>query len=116
MRTPMCAASTVTEAGAPLLLQMDRPLEVPLLVRSVEAMTWPVLSLTNSALTFFGPTSGTPIGRAPDSIVFWRIDTRACALMNGTTCRALRNQGRSVSVSLTSIIRDVHGSAVSTVG
>src|ERR687888_313031 len=114
MTTPTFTSpvSILTGNGADALSHTTRPLLEPTLVNGVEPSTAPVSSLTNHARALFGFTSGTAIGKAPAALSFWKIDTRACALMYGTLVpRApssvgigLKKNGRSVSVILTSTI------------
>ena len=60
----------------------------------------------------FGSTSGTATGSAPSARLSCWTMTRAWALIAGTIRRVLKNQGRSDSVSLTSIIWPSTGAAV----
>ena len=67
-------------------------------------------SLTKIALTRLGAGSGTAIGSIPDSWLAWKISTRACALIRGMNPTPIGPR-RPVSVALTSIILDTHGSS-----
>src|SRR5919108_6140133 len=59
-------------------------------------------SRTNSAAAARGWTSSTASGSAPPSVLSSKTDTRACALIDGTTPRKKESHGRLFSVALTS--------------
>lgn len=67
-------------------------------------------SLTKYALAATGAESDTANASASRAPVCWRIETRACALINGTDVKARKYHGRLVSVTLTSTICAEHGS------
>src|SRR5919108_5192146 len=104
-----------TGSGEAELSHTPKPFTTPgRRVRLREPSTSPVFSLMNVTRADLGLTSGTATGRAPLTESNFMIDTRACALMNGT-CATLKNQGKSVSVSFTSTMAAVHGGASTTV-
>ncbi len=107
------ALPKVTGSGAAALSQTPSPLLVPAFVRAVVPRIAPESSSTNHARADCGLASGTPTGSAPAELSICRIEIRACALMYGTRpsipASGLKYQGRSVSVSFTSIIPALQG-------
>jgi hypothetical protein len=108
IRTPMRDELTGTATGAAALSQTASPLEVPTLVRGVEASTVPVASSTKYARPARGSTSGTATGSAPRACRSAWMTTRAWALIAGTTSSP-KNQGKLASVIFTSTMRAAHG-------
>src|SRR6476660_623552 len=118
-RTPIRPVFTGSASGLVALSQIDSPFDVPSRARSrVPRTALPFASSRNVTFTLLGWGSGTATGSELVNCFLWNSWTRACELMNGTLVNRLaarKNSGRSVSVSLASIIPDWHGGAVLTV-